>query len=148
MRALWWSLVGLVLFGLAAVVIVVAFGELSNGTSDVTDLDVGDCFDLDPDEDGNVGLVDVVACDEPHNAEVVAIAELNPDGDLPYPPDDELFPLADRRCAAIPPDDRFGVVAVAPTESTWEARSGRVVCVALVYADGRVTGSHRATLDA
>ncbi len=148
MRALWWGVAAVILFGVAAIIVGVAVGELSSGTSDVTDLDVGDCFDLDPDDDGSVDLVDVVDCDEPHNAEVVAVADLNPDGDLPYPSDAELFPLADRRCADVPPDPRFGVLAVAPTAATWEARRGRVVCVALVYGDGRVTGRYGVPDDA
>ena len=137
-RALW-ALGGLVLVAVAAIVIAIAVGELSNDTSDVTDLEVGDCFDFDPDDDGAVGLVDVVDCDEPHNAEVVAVADLNPDGDLPYPQDDALFPMAQQPCDSVPPDPRFGVLAVAPTEATWEARDGRVVCVALVYGNGRVS---------
>ena len=148
MRALWWAVAGTVLFGVAALVIAVAVGELAGDTSDVTDLEVGDCFDLEPDDDGGVGLVDVIDCDEPHNAEVVAVADLNPDGELPYPTDAELFPLAERRCADVPPDPRFGVLAVAPTEATWEARDGRVVCVALVYGDGQVTGRYAMPDDA
>lgn len=141
-------LAGVVLFGVAAVVVAIALSELSSDTSDITDLEVGDCFDLEPDDDGSVGLVDVVDCGEPHNAEVVATVDLNPDGDLRYPSDDELFPLAEQRCADVPPDPRFGVIAVAPTEATWDARDGRVVCVALVYGDGTVTSPYGATTDA
>ena len=136
MRALGWALAATALFGLAALVLVLAVGALSSDTADVTDLDVGDCFDLAPDDEGAVGLVDVIDCDELHNAEVVAIAELNPTGDQPYPADDELFAIADAACSGVQPDPRFGVLAVAPTEATWDGRRGRVICVALVYGDG------------
>ncbi|MCB0965859.1 MAG: septum formation family protein [Ilumatobacter sp.] len=142
MRVARWILVGAVLGGVAIAIIAMVVALASNPTSDITDLEVGDCFDLDPEADGSVGLVDVVDCDESHNAEVVAVDELNPDGDQPYPDDDALFALAEARCADVPPDPRFGVLAVAPTLATWEARAGRVVCVALVYGDEEVTGRY------
>ena len=144
MRGLRWALAGVVLAGVAGVVLAMAVRLTSSSSSDITDLEVGTCFDLEPDDDGTVGVVEVIDCADPHTAEVVGVDELNPDGDRPYPPDDELFALADARCADIPPDPRFGILAVAPTEATWEARSGRVVCVALVFGEGEVSGRYGA----
>lgn len=148
MRVVWWTVATLALFGLAGLVLALAVGELTSDTYDVTDLDVGDCFDLDPDEDGAVGLVDVIDCDEPHNAEVVAIAELNPNGDQPYPADDELFAIADAACLGVPADPRFGILAVAPTEATWDGRRGRVTCVGLVYGGGATDRPYGSPFDA
>ncbi len=114
--------------------------------TDVTDLDVGACFSLDDavGDDGVVTLVEPFDCDEPHDAQVVLVGDLNPDGDRPYPSDDELFAEVDARCAGVEPDARFGLVPVAPTEATWTGRDGRFVCVALVVGGGDVTGDHAA----
>ncbi len=81
--------------GVGAIAIVVSSGD----DAPVVELEVGDCFDLPDDVAGDVlGSVDTVDCSEPHLAEVVAAGALNPGGDAPYPPDDELFDLVERAC--------------------------------------------------
>lgn len=134
----------------ATLAMIVWLGASSDQV-DVTDLEVGQCFDLtvDDDADGdaaNVDLVDVVSCDEPHTAQAVLVGELNPGRDLPYPDDDELFARADARCADVPFDPRFAVVSVVPTESTWIGRSGRFVCVAVPFGLEPVIGDHDAVV--
>ena len=134
----------------AVVLLVMALTLSSASTIDVTDLEVGDCFDLDvgagtDDEVVELDPVDVIDCDEPHDAQVVSVGDLNPDGELAYPDDAELFEMADGECAAITPsDDRFGIVSIVPTEATWEARRGRYVCVAVTIGAVPVTGDHAA----
>lgn len=141
---------GLVVLVLAAVFAIATVLSLSNETS-WTDLEPGECFDLagaiaDADGDlGSVSSVDTVGCDAPHDAEVVAVGELNEDEDRPYPADDELFAEIDRACESRVPDevdtDRFGIVPIAPEERTWNERQGRFVCVAVVRGGGTTTGS-------
>jgi hypothetical protein len=138
-RSLRWALMLLVLAAMVVVVVVVLAQLLPDSRTDVTDLDVGDCFVLDPDESGAVDLVDVVGCMSPHDAEVVLVTDLNPTGDAPYPDDDALFALAEARCDELPVDPAFGVVAIAPTAATWEGRAGRSLCVAVAYGDELVT---------
>ena len=146
---------GLALIATAAAIAVLGVGLVALVTSTsktaLLDLEVGECFVL-PGSDGAdaasgdvdvVATVDVVDCDEPHDAEVVGVGDLNPDGDLDYPPDQELFAIVDRRCAAVddPPTDRFGVVPIAPTERSWSSLDGRFLCIAVPFGGGMVTGS-------
>jgi len=143
-------LVGLGVLVVAAVVAIATVLSLSNETS-WTELEAGECFDLAgavDDADGDLAAVfavDTLDCDDPHDAEVVAAGDLNPDGDLPYPDDDELFVQVDRACASLVPasvdPSTFGIVPIAPDESTWNDRSGRFACVAVVIGGGTVTGS-------
>jgi hypothetical protein len=139
----------LALLGVVAAVVAVGVALLlvvvgSDATS-VVDLEVGDCFDfptVDGDDVAEFETVDVVSCSEPHEAEVVFVGDLNPDGDTPYPDDIDLFALADRRCGTgveLPDElaDRFGVVPIAPTQETWEGADGRFSCVALQYGGDR-----------
>lgn len=135
----------MVAIAIALIVVVV-----SNTSTSLLDLRVGDCFDLPvagseaarADDVEIVETVEVIGCDEPHEAEVVAVGELNPDGDLAYPSDDELFAAVDPRCAAASvPLDRFGIVPIAPTERSWESFDGRFLCLAIPFGGEPVTGS-------
>lgn len=128
---------------LAVLAIVVATGD----DTLVLDLDPGDCFDLPPGlEDDSIGTVDTVDCDAPHEAEVVATGELDPDGDAPYPSDAVLFEEVDRRCAAAVADRpditaEFGMLPVVPNAESWEPFAGRYVCVAIPFGGGTVSGT-------
>lgn len=137
MRRLVPIVVGVVVVTAALAVMAVLLSAAN--TTSWTDLGVGDCFDLAgalDDGDGEVGsvlAVDTVSCDEPHDAEVVLVGELAADGE-PYPSDDELFDLVDARCAtwvAPPGASGFGLLPIAPDETTWNDRSGRFACVAV-----------------
>ena len=141
-RAARWAVVGVALASVATLILVMAIRLASSNSTDVTDLDVGDCFVIEAAADGSIDPVDVIDCDDPHDAEVVAVADLNPDGDLEYPTETELFELADAACAVVDPDERFGILPIAPTASTWEARAGRVVCVAVPYGPDLVVGRY------
>jgi hypothetical protein len=140
-----WPLALVATVGVVAAVAVAAIVLVagSGGTS-VFDLEVGDCFDLPVGGDEvDVDTVDLIECDEPHEAEVVAVGRLNRELDRPYPDDDQLFAEVDRGCAAAagPLDDRFGIVPIAPNEASWEPFEGGFVCVAVPFGGGPVTGS-------
>jgi hypothetical protein len=135
-----WFLVGAVLAAVATLILVMAVQLARSDRTDVTDLEVGDCFVIEADPDGTVAPVDVIDCDEQHDAEVVAVADLNPDGSSPYPDDEELFELADSACSDIELDPRFAILPIAPTRPTWDARSGRTVCLAVAYGPELVIG--------
>jgi hypothetical protein len=135
----------LVAVGLAVAALVL----LSPGDDTlVLDLDSGDCFEV-PDDiaDATIAQVDTINCAKPHEAEVFATGELNPDRDQPYPADEQqLFARVDRQCAAVlagRPDlvERFGVLPVVGDERSWDSYRGRYVCVAIPYGGGTTEGS-------
>lgn len=138
------SAVAVVVAGVVLLALIVRLA--SDERSDVTDLELGACFSLDESvgPDGLVTLVEPFDCADPHDAQVVLVGDLNPDGDRAYPTDDELFDEVDGRCRTVEPDPRFGLVPVAPTEATWNGRDGRFVCVALVTGGGEVSDDHAA----
>jgi hypothetical protein len=138
---------------LATVTAVVLVGVLaivaltSGGDTLVLDLDVGECFDL-PDDMSQATLetVATVDCDDAHEAEVFADGDLNPDRDVPYPGEQQLFSTADRECAVALSDrpelvDRFGILPVVANQASWDSFQGRFVCVAIPYGGGTTVGS-------
>jgi hypothetical protein len=130
--------------GLALLTIVVL---TTDDETLMLDLETGDCFEL-PDElaDSTIAQVSTVDCAGPHGAEVFATGFRNPDRDLPYPADEDLFRAVDARCAAVLSEipgatDRFGILPVIADEASWDAYRGRYVCVAIPYGGGTVSGS-------
>lgn len=136
---MYWGLVALVVAAVGVAAVAVVLLAAPESRVDVTDLEIGDCFVLDAEDDGEVDPVEVVACTSPHDAEVVGTTDLNPSGELPYPDDDALFALADTYCAELERDPAFAVLAIAPTAATWAGRAGRSLCVAVAYGDVLVT---------
>lgn len=142
-----WIAGGLALATVAVLTLVMVVQILASDRTDVTDLEVGECFDFplegaDGDDLEEIGTVETRPCDEPHTAQVVAVGDLNPDRDREFPGDDELVIEVDGRCAVVESDPRFGVLPIVPTRSTWDGRGGRYVCVALAYGIVPVTGDH------
>lgn len=144
-----WGVVGLVVVvvAVAAVALSVALGQSSTA---VSELELGDCFDLTTSSpDGadqaveTVESVDLIDCDEAHLTQVVLVGELNPDGDLDYPTDVVLFEQIDRRCveASSLVGDQFGLLPVAPTESSWDRVGGRFQCLAVPFGGAVWTGT-------
>ena len=139
------GIVGLIAAMLVAVALAVAALVVLNPGDEtlVLDLDAGDCFQI-PDDIGNATIseVDTVDCTRPHEAEVFATGELDPDREQPYPADQQqLFARVDRQCAAVLADrpdlvERFGVLPVVADERSWDSYRGRYVCVAIPYGGG------------
>ena len=134
---------------LAAVLALLAVVLLSpDGDTLVLDLDAGDCFEV-PDDiaEATISEVDTIDCAQPHQAEVFATGELDPDREQPYPSDEQLlFARVDRECAAVlagHPDlaERFGVLPVVADEQSWRSYRGHYVCVAIPYGGGTTQGS-------
>ena len=142
-----YGLLGLGLVAAIAVAIGVIVVATSSGGTLVLDLAVGDCFELELEDDAvEVGTVDTVDCAEAHGAEVVSTGDLDPDGTVPRPVDEELFALIDARCAESLSArplllELFGILPVAADEDSWESYHGRYVCVAIPYGGGTTTGS-------
>jgi hypothetical protein len=107
-----------------------ATGALDEGETAVFDVESGDCvnFDFDLETVEEVRVVEVVDCDEEHEAEVIRVGELNPEGDRPYPSDDALVAEASSECGSDEPSNLFTVV---PNEDGWDDDDGPFVCFEL-----------------
>ena len=125
---------------LAALLIVLA----TSADTTVLELDVRDCFMIDLEAgSADIDTVDLLDCDNPHDAEVVFVGTLNPGTDRPYPSDAEMFADIDRACSVVGDDliEDFGLLPIAPNETSWEPFQGRFVCVAIPFGGEPVTGS-------
>jgi hypothetical protein len=124
----------------------------SEGSLDVMEVRVGDCFD-DPDdlpEDGSMGeTADVGAkpCSQPHDNEVYHSFDLEGEE---YPGDEAVEELAFDGCeAAFEPfvgtpyeDSELDIFTLTPLEDGWEQLDDRTVICALFDLSGeQVTGS-------
>ena len=127
-RAGW--IMGLIgLLGGGAFITASATGAFDGGETAVFDVETGDCvnFDFNPESEIliEVTTVDVVDCDEEHEAEVIQVGELNPDDDRDYPDNDTLFQESYAGCGR---EDLSDIFAVAPDEDSWNDDDGPYVC--------------------
>lgn len=106
-------------------------GNLDDGETPVFDVEVGECvdfdFDLESERSVEITTVDVVDCDDEHDAEAIRAGELNPDGDREYPSSDVLFAETAAACGRRGPD----ILTVAPNEDSWEEDGGPFICFAI-----------------
>ena len=94
------------------------------------DLEEGDCanFDFNPDSERivEVTTVDVVDCDEEHEAEVIQVGELNPDEDRRRTRTTRLSSRS--RTNGCGREDLTNIFTVAPDEDSWNDDGGPYVC--------------------
>ena len=118
----------------------------------VFDLAVGDCFD-DPDTSGQIGSVQSVGCDQPHDNEVFALITHPGTGD--YPGEDEITSFGSQQCQGAAfvnyvgsdyPSSRYFVTTLYPTAESWADGDREIVC-ALFVPDETLTGSARGAGD-
>jgi hypothetical protein len=119
--------VGLVVGGLFVAAAVT--GVFDEGETPVFELESGECVNFDFNTDSEILIevrtVDVVDCDEEHEAEVIGVGDLNPTGDRDYPSNDELFAEISAACGR---GDLSRIFTVAPDEDVWEDDNGPFVC--------------------
>ncbi|QGG93756.1 septum formation family protein [Actinomarinicola tropica] len=123
----------------------------------VFDLAVGDCFGASPEdgeEDDELVLtrVEIVDCDEPHLAEVIAVTRFRDDAGEPFPGAAARDADAQTLCqptfeeyVGVPlSGSELGLVWLAPTEETWVDDDDREVTCAAQSIDGEpLVGSVR-----
>ena len=106
----------------------------------VFELQTGDCLDPDPELAGEVDLMPVVPCDQPHAQEVFAAVDLD---EQPYPGAEAVARQADGACLGaletsldLSLADGYFVSYLLPTFVGWngEPPDRRVICV-LVFPD-------------
>jgi hypothetical protein len=117
------------------------------GCGVVPDLRIGDA--LDP------ATVGTVACDQPHDVEVVAVFDHPLDGDAPFPGTEAVDGYATDQCierfeeyvGSDYVESSLDVIVVAPGEEGWDDGDRRIACVVydVDFADlvGSVAGTAR-----
>lgn len=115
------------------------------GDTDVYDLAVGDCIDdplsLGSDELVEIQTVDMIPCDEPHDAEVYALEDLPQGDDEPFPGDDEVAMQSDAICfelfesyvGAPYEDSALDYSYYLPIEESWNSGDRGVACLLYAY---------------
>ncbi|MEU9144977.1 DUF4190 domain-containing protein [Streptomyces sp. NPDC048349] len=129
------------------------------GSSEVKDLRVGDCFTTDDDlaeyqdKDGADApfTVTVVPCGRPHEGEAYAVFDLEDDG--AYPGTEKVAATTDEKCGKALTDyvgpsanlpDTLQTYVYFPSEGTWDSGDRQVTCF-VGDTSGSSTGSVRAT---
>jgi hypothetical protein len=141
------GVIGLALGGLVVANAVLSDDDVGVGLDEV---EVGDCADLSQLDEQLAGLP-IVACDEPHDAEVTLVGELNPGGSADFPGDDAVQAAVTAECAGDVFTNYVGVAVddselesfpVYPTEREWDQGEGSYAC--LVFAgDAELTSTVR-----
>ncbi len=147
MRSMW------AVLGLALAVVMVALGVLivviGSSSTAVGDLQLGDCFDFPAIGDAEQSVqvleqVDVIGCEEPHEAEVVLVGDLNSAVVISTTPTTATCSSSSISDAASPHRSsfpNFGVLPIAPSEDSWTRLEGRFQCLAVPYGGGRTIGT-------
>lgn len=121
------------------------FALVAACSSNVFDLEVGQCFD-DPESFDEVVNVDVVECAEPHDNEVFHVFDLA-DGD--YPGEDEAEAGANDGCIAafesfVESDfatSELDIRYLYPSAESWDDGDREVVCALFDRSGEQITGS-------
>jgi hypothetical protein len=127
---------------------------LSDGEVVFSDLEVGECIMLPDDLGGTIRGIEVADCDDPHDGEVFATGDLDPDDSRSFPGLEAAALEVEQACfdafepfvGAAYSDSDLDVVYFFPREMSWRFDSG-YVCVAVdprgVALTGSVEGSGR-----
>ncbi|MDS1271572.1 septum formation family protein [Lipingzhangella sp. LS1_29] len=114
---------------------------------DVMDIEEGQCINHESMAEGEVSVMPVVPCSEPHDGEVFAIEELESDRD--YPGEADIQQEASDLCTGDAFEDFVGVPWGAsiywttewwPTAEGWDMGDHEVICV-IYDDDGQTVGS-------
>ncbi len=155
------AVAGIVLSSLSVVLTLVTlftggFGGILRGLErgadgtgrSVTDLRVGQCFDsVDGSLEGTTYRVDVVDCQEEHDAEVFGTFDLA--DSRTYPGDEKISAIADRRCSAAQvtytggSDIEADFYYLMPDRRGWRLGDRGVTCVFGNESGEKLTGSLR-----
>jgi hypothetical protein len=114
----------------------------------VSDLRVGDCYDLKDDSAEEVDNVTARPCTEPHEYELMFIGDVEADG---YPTDAEFFDWLDRECVpafanyvgTAYESSTLEIAWFSPTEDGWNDGDHSVQCAVYDPDDGAVAGALR-----
>ena len=139
----------LAVVGWVAVLAVVIPGLSDDDAGvDYSDLAAGDCIEVPEGDD--IGALERLPCEEPHDAEVFAIIVHPAEPGTAYPGSDALVAVAGEACLGQIFTDYVGVsrdksqlkhFEIVPQQSAWDDGRRQLVCA--VDADAPLTGSIR-----
>ncbi|MFV0372590.1 septum formation family protein [Microbacterium sp.] len=120
------------------------------GTMDVFTLAVGDCFDDEGGDAGEISELPVVPCAEPHDNEVFYEFAL---ADGEFPGNDEIYAEADAACleeftsfvGTSYEESVYGFLYLTPTKGGWSELGDRIVQCYLYEPGEKLTGSAAGT---
>ena len=130
--------------------VVVVRLETEDSGVDYSDLAAGDCIEV-PEGD-EIGAIDRLPCEEPHDAEVFGVISHPAEPDAPYPGSDALVAYAGEQClgevftlyVGVPRDkSQLKHFEIVPQQSAWEDGRRQLVCA--VDGDAPLLGSVRGT---
>lgn len=108
-------------FGVLIVIAIVVIGVIvfrDRLSGNVTDLAVGDCFDVPSDLLETVSEIQHHPCTEAHTGQVFCLTKYPADGNATYPADSAFIAAADATCA----EPFLSFVGLAMDQSTYEIR--------------------------
>ncbi len=124
-------------------------GQVSrSGDMLVSDLRVGDCYDLKDDSAEEVDNVTAKPCSQAHEYELMFIGDVQADS---YPSDEQFFGWLERECVPAFADyvgtayetSTLEIAWFSPTEEGWNDGDHAVQCAVYDPADGAVAGALR-----
>jgi len=149
-----WAGLVLGIVGVLLFVGIVVIGALLGWYGDdvaADDLEVGQCVELDVD-DTEISSLPLVDCDEPHQAEVYLVEDI--EGGDEIPDTDSLIARGQELCAGDAFEAYVGTsyeqselefYTVYPSEDTWEDGDREIVCLAIRPDGGDLTATVRDT---
>ena len=121
---------------------------LGDGEVVFSDLEIGQCIMLPDDLGGTIRGIEVADCEEPHDGEVFATGDLDPDDSRSFPGLEAAASEVEQACfdafepfvGAAYSDSELDVVYFYPREMSWRFDSG-YVCVVVDPRGASLTGS-------
>ena len=132
----------------AVILVLLAAGLAGCGSTAGTALQVGDCINIEPSDDGESTVT--VACAQAHDQEVYYSFEM-PDGDFPGPfvmgdaVQDECTAAFTEYVGVAWEESQYTFTFDAPTGQTWEQGERTITCLLEDNSGLQLTGSARGT---
>ena len=127
-----------------------AFDE--EGVTDLDEVAVGDCINVDAIDGEAIRGLPTVDCAELHEGEVYFVGQLNSDRDRDYPGDDVASDEAVGRCAGDLftefvgteyADSEFDIYYIYPQRAQWSKTRGTFLCIVYSLDGATLTGTVR-----
>lgn len=148
-----WILGVLSFAAMATLVALIATGVIETDDVQVTQLETGQCVDLDleGEDDEEIFTLPELPCEEPHGGEVYFVGALGESGD-DYPGPAKVRADVQLLCTGQAftdyvgidyRDSEYGLYSLSPTEESWELGDRGYVCIATGFEGADIVGTVR-----